>query len=104
MLAPAAIPWHSTSTSILVFRMTSRKWCGNSCRKSFRNMFLGILMNFAWGDPDRDLTGKMVLPEFRILTPAQWVTEQTDRAEELLWRKTCSQCHAVMYTFVEEHR
>ena len=55
-------------------------------------------------DPDRDLTGKMVLPEFRILTPAQWVTEQTDRAEELLWRKTCSQCHAVMYTFVEEHR
>jgi hypothetical protein len=55
-------------------------------------------------DPDRDLTGKIILPEFRILTPAQWVTEQTDRAEELLWRKTCSQCHAVMYTFAEEHR
>jgi hypothetical protein len=30
--------------------------------------------------------------------------EQTDKAEELLWRKTCSQCHAVGYTFVEEHR
>jgi hypothetical protein len=55
-------------------------------------------------DPDRDLTGKIILPKFRILTPAQWVTEQTDRAEELLWRKTCRQCHAVMYTFVEEHR
>jgi hypothetical protein len=55
-------------------------------------------------DPDRDLTGKIILPEFRILTPAQWVTEQTDRAEELLWRKTCNQCHAVGYTFVEEHR
>jgi hypothetical protein len=55
-------------------------------------------------DPERDLTGKIILPEFRILAPAQWVREQTDRAEELLWRKTCSQCHAVMYTFVEEHR
>jgi hypothetical protein len=55
-------------------------------------------------DPDRDLTGKIILPEFRILTPAQWVRQQTDRAEELLWRKTCSQCHAVGYTFVEEHR
>jgi len=32
------------------------------------------------------------------------VTDQTDRAEELLWRKTCNQCHAVAYTFVEEHR
>jgi hypothetical protein len=55
-------------------------------------------------EPDRDLTGKVITPEFRILRPAQWVTEQTDKAEELLWRKTCSQCHAVGYTFVEEHR
>jgi hypothetical protein len=55
-------------------------------------------------DPDRALTEKGIAPEFRILRPAQWVTEQTGKAEELLWRKTCSQCHAVGYTFVEEHR
>ncbi|HYL82982.1 MAG TPA: hypothetical protein VE263_02010 [Candidatus Angelobacter sp.] len=55
-------------------------------------------------DPDRDLTGKRVLPEVRILTPAQWVNEQTAKAEELLWRKTCGQCHVVGYEFVEDHR
>jgi hypothetical protein len=44
-------------------------------------------------DPDRDLAGKSVLPEVRILTPAQWVAERTAEAEELLWRKTCNQCH-----------
>jgi hypothetical protein len=31
----------------------------------------------------------------RILTPAQWVTERTADAEELLWRKTCKQCHTL---------
>jgi hypothetical protein len=46
-------------------------------------------------DPSRDLTGKPVPPEVRILTPAQWVTERTAEAEELLWRKTCNQCHAL---------
>ena len=44
-------------------------------------------------DPKRDLTGKPLPPEVRILTPAQWVTERTADAEELLWRKTCKQCH-----------
>jgi hypothetical protein len=34
-------------------------------------------------------------PEVRILTPAQWVTERTAEAEELLWRKTCNQCHTL---------
>jgi len=46
-------------------------------------------------EPNRDLTGKP-LPEVRILTPAQWVTERTAEAEDLLWRKTCKQCHTVM--------
>ena len=46
-------------------------------------------------DPSRDLTGKPLPPEFRILTPAQWVTERTAEAEELLWRKTCKQCHTL---------
>ncbi len=46
-------------------------------------------------EPQRDLTGKPLLPEVRTLTPAQWVSERTADAEELLWRKTCKQCHAL---------
>lgn len=46
-------------------------------------------------DPNRDLTGKPLPPEVRVLTPAQWVVERTADAEELLWRKTCKQCHAL---------
>ena len=46
-------------------------------------------------DPKRDLTGKPIPPEVRILTPAQWVSERNADAEELLWRKTCKQCHAL---------
>jgi len=44
-------------------------------------------------EPNRDLIGKTLPPEVRILTPAQWVAERTADAEELLWRKTCEQCH-----------
>jgi hypothetical protein len=55
-------------------------------------------------DPNRDLAERVIAPESRTLTPAQWVREQSDKAEELLWRKTCSQCHLVGYTFIEEHR
>jgi predicted CXXCH cytochrome family protein len=46
-------------------------------------------------DPNRDLAGKAPQPEVRILTPAQWVAERTADAEQLLWRKTCIQCHAL---------
>jgi hypothetical protein len=46
-------------------------------------------------DPGRDLTGKPLPPAVRILTPAQWVTERTAEAEDLLWRKTCKQCHTL---------
>ncbi|HXY25808.1 MAG TPA: hypothetical protein VEI73_14225 [Candidatus Acidoferrum sp.] len=46
-------------------------------------------------DPNRDLTGKPETPAFRMLTPAQWVEERTSDAEELLWRKTCVQCHSL---------
>lgn len=45
-------------------------------------------------DPGRDLSGQP-LPQMRALTPAQWVAERTAEAEELLWRKTCKQCHAL---------
>ncbi len=46
-------------------------------------------------DPNRDLTGKALPSDVRVLTPAQWVTERTAEAENLLWRKTCNQCHTL---------
>ena len=46
-------------------------------------------------DPNRDLTGKPMPPDVRILTSLQWVAERTAEAEELLWRKTCKQCHTL---------
>jgi len=48
-------------------------------------------------EPKRDLTGKPLLPEVRVLTPAQWLAERTADAEELLWRKTCKQCHQLEF-------
>ena len=45
--------------------------------------------------PGRDLSGKPLLPQIRVLAPAQWVAERTADAEELLWRKTCKQCHSL---------
>jgi hypothetical protein len=49
-------------------------------------------------DPGRDLTGKPLPPEFRTLTPAQWVIDRTAVAEDLLWRKTCKQCHTLSFS------
>jgi hypothetical protein len=48
--------------------------------------------------PDRDLTGKMLPPKNRVVTPAQWVAQQVAIAEELLWHKTCAQCHTLTMT------
>jgi len=44
-------------------------------------------------DLNRELTQKPLSPEFQVLTPTQWIAEHTSIAEELLWRKTCVQCH-----------
>lgn len=48
-------------------------------------------------DPDRDLTGKPLEPRTRTLTASQWVAERTAEAEQLLWRKTCLQCHQLSF-------
>ncbi|HXJ05426.1 MAG TPA: hypothetical protein VNH65_10030 [Candidatus Acidoferrum sp.] len=48
-------------------------------------------------DPGRDLTGKPIAPTARVLTQTQWVRERTAEAEDLLWRKTCKQCHTLSY-------
>ena len=34
----------------------------------------------------------------RVLTRDQWIAEQTAAAENLLWRKTCSECHALAFS------
>jgi hypothetical protein len=46
-------------------------------------------------DPGRDLTGKPLRAAIRLYTPKEWVAARVDEAEELLWRKTCKQCHAL---------
>jgi hypothetical protein len=48
-------------------------------------------------DPIRDLPQKAIPADFRLLTPAQWVEERTAQDEQLLWRKTCKQCHALVF-------
>jgi hypothetical protein len=49
-------------------------------------------------DPSRDLPEKAIPADYRLLTPQQWVVERTAEAEQLLWRKTCKQCHTVEFT------
>lgn len=46
-------------------------------------------------DPSRTLTGKPLPPATQFLTPVQWVQQKTAVAEELLWKKTCAQCHSI---------
>jgi hypothetical protein len=47
-------------------------------------------------DPIRDLPEKAIPADYRLLTPPQWVAERTAEDEELLWRKTCRQCHTLL--------
>ncbi len=47
-------------------------------------------------DPSRDLPEKPIPADYRLLTPPQWVAERTAEAEQLLWRKTCKQCHTLI--------
>lgn len=46
-------------------------------------------------DPGRDLTGKPAPASVRVYTENEWVAARVSDAEELLWRKTCKQCHAL---------
>jgi len=46
-------------------------------------------------DPGRNLAGHENLPAMRTLTGAQWVAERVAVSEELLWHKTCAQCHVI---------
>jgi hypothetical protein len=44
-------------------------------------------------EPGRDLTGRPMAANTRVYTPNQWVASRVYDAEQLLWRKTCAQCH-----------
>ena len=48
-------------------------------------------------DPGRDLPEKPVAADYRVLAPAQWVAERTAEDEQLLWRKTCKECHTLNF-------
>jgi hypothetical protein len=48
-------------------------------------------------DPDRNLTGKPIVPAVRILAASQWIAEHASEAEALLWRKTCKECHSLSF-------
>jgi hypothetical protein len=48
-------------------------------------------------DPDRDLTGRPRAPRTQSFTSAQWVADRTSDAEQLLWRKTCLECHQLSF-------
>jgi hypothetical protein len=48
-------------------------------------------------DPTRDLPEKPIPADYRLLTPRQWVGERATEAEQLLWRKTCKQCHILVF-------
>ncbi len=55
-------------------------------------------------DPQRDLTGRALPPRTRAVIASQWVAEKTAVAEELLWHKTCAQCHQMSLTALQDTR
>ena len=48
-------------------------------------------------DPSRDLPERPVAADYRTLTPAQWVAGRVAEDEQLLWRKTCKECHTLTF-------
>jgi hypothetical protein len=46
-------------------------------------------------DPGRNLAGRDSGPQGRTASPAQWIAERVAVSEELLWHKTCAQCHVI---------
>jgi hypothetical protein len=47
--------------------------------------------------PNRNLPHQPIPPAVRVLTEQQWVALRVAESEELLWRKTCTQCHALKF-------
>ncbi|HKF26519.1 MAG TPA: hypothetical protein VKB24_11090 [Candidatus Acidoferrum sp.] len=53
-------------------------------------------------DPGRSLAGRLAGSQGRTVSSAQWVSERVAVAEELLWHKTCAQCHEVSGSLLED--
>ena len=53
-------------------------------------------------EPERSLTGRDSGPRARTISATQWVVERLAVSEELLWHKTCSQCHAISATNLQD--
>jgi hypothetical protein len=47
--------------------------------------------------PNRNLPHEPIAPAVRVLTDQQWVALRVAESEELLYRKTCAQCHALKF-------
>ncbi len=47
-------------------------------------------------DPSRALPEVPIPADYRLLTSPQWVAERAAEDEQLLWRKTCKQCHSLI--------
>ena len=54
-------------------------------------------------DPGGDLTGMPLRAAVRVYTPNEWVAARIKDAEELLWRKTCKQCHVLTVGMRQDH-
>ena len=48
-------------------------------------------------DPDRNLSGKPMATSTRVYTPTEWITARVYESEQLMWRKTCAQCHVLSF-------
>ncbi len=53
-------------------------------------------------EPRRNLTGRVTEPVVRSVSTGEWVTEHVAVSEELLWHKTCAQCHAISTTSLQD--
>lgn len=53
-------------------------------------------------DPQRNLFGQAVGQAARTVSASQWVAERVAVAEELLWHKTCAQCHGISATPLQD--
>ncbi len=53
-------------------------------------------------DPQRKLVGRASGAVTRSLSPGQWVAERVAISEELLWHKTCAQCHGISSTALQD--
>ena len=45
----------------------------------------------------KNLPGKPLSAAMRALTPQGWVNERVDESEQLLWGKTCKECHSLSF-------